>query len=468
LFKFSFIETFLAPYLSNRFIKTKEGVARLMSWKCLKHSAVTLGLCVVVVSGCSWKEEKQVVKSNEVKTKEIVLLMPDNTAASTKYRIEVFQKQAKLFEEANPGVKIIIEKIPLESYQKSITTKIKEAKPLDIIFGAYLPALAEDGTYADLFPFFKADRMTTDDLYKPLTDIITTNGKLNGIPLSPSPFAVYYNKDWFDKAGISYPSGDWTWEQYFDISIKLKAANASEAKEVFGSAIPMDVHFFETLAQSGGSSILSPDNSKVSGFLDSRAVTEAFSLLTLHLNGSKARKQLGGGNPTLYAMRGGEIGMSAAPYGMYYFLENYKETKGKIGIASLPRLEKGKRANTVYAQTVSIAKGSKQKELAWKFVKDVILNGDSPFHDEWSRQELLTSRAAVKRLNHEADPTRKVFIDELSYSIRPVPYRNAKASGVFSAEMVKQLLASTSPAAVQQALTEIAYQVDQKLMIPKE
>lgn len=439
----------------------------------MKKAVAIYVLCGALLSGCSGADENKTdnnktVKTDETKNQELVLLMPENTAASTKYRIDTVQKYAKQFETANPGVHIIIEKLPSQSYQRDLNARLKEGKKTDLIFAPFYPLLAEAGIYADLLAFFKTDRMATDDLYESLTKMATTTkGNLIGIPISPAPLAVYYNKEWFDKAGISYPSGDWTWEQYFELSIKLKSANAVANKEVYGSTIPFEHTFLESLVQSSGGSILSPDNSKVSGYLDSRSISDAFALLVHHKNTNNAIKIVENmGNPTLYEMWDGNVGMSIAPYGMYSFLEQTnRATAGKTAVAPLPRLEKGKKVNSVNIQTLSVAAISKQQELAWKFIKDVILNADSGFHKDWSRQELLTSKSAVQKLGQAADPVIKVFLDELNYGITPSAYRNPYLPALMTKRYIGSTLDASSSEAIQTLLTEAAHTIDQQLAL---
>jgi multiple sugar transport system substrate-binding protein len=426
-------------------------------------------LCVALLCGCSLGNEKKPIQTQEVKKHELVLIMPENKTTSVKYRIDTFQKYLTKFEAANPNVDIKIEKLPSQSFQKDLNARLEEGKQTDLIFGPFYPLLAEKGIYADLLPFFKADRMTTDDLYKSLIEISTTNGKLNGIPMSPRPLAVYYNKEWFDKAGISYPGGDWTWEQYFDLSIKLKSANVDANKEVYGSTIPFELTFFESLAQSSGGNLLSPDNKSVSDYLDSRPVSEAFALLAHHLNTDNAMKKVANtANPTLYAMTGGNVGMGIAFYGMNYFLEIYKLTAGKTAVAPLPRLEKGKKVNSTTFSTLSIASVSKEKEIAWKFIKETILNSDSEFHKDWSQQEMLTSKAAIKKLNQAEDPILKVFYEELNYAIAPTAYRNPAFPSLFTSKTVQSLLDTPSSDAAQAFLTDTAHKIDEQLALTKQ
>jgi multiple sugar transport system substrate-binding protein len=437
----------------------------------MKKTVAIYVLCGALLSGCSWVDDnKATVKVDETKNQELVLLMPENTAASVKYRIDTFQKYAKQFETANPGVHIIIEKLPEQSYQRDLNARLKEGKQTDLIFAPFYPLLAAEGVYADLPSFFKTDRMTTNDLYESLTKMAMTKGNLNGIPMSPAPLAVYYNKEWFDKAGISYPGGDWTWEQYFDLSIKLKSANSVANKEVYGSTIPFVLTFLESLVQSSGGSILSPDNSKVSGYLDSRPISDAFALLAHHKNTNNAIKIVDSmGNPTLYEMWDGNVGMSVAPYGMYSFLEQKNRgTAGKTAVAPLPRLEKGKKVNSATIQTLSVAAISKQQELAWKFIKDVILNSDSGFHKEWSRQELLTSKSAIQKLGQADDPVIKVFLEELNYGITPSAYRNPALPSLLTKKNIGSTLDATTSTGVQAALTEAAHTIDQQLALKQQ
>ncbi|MBD2864046.1 hypothetical protein [Paenibacillus oceani] len=56
---------------------------------------------------------------------------------------------------------------------------------IEIIFGPFDPVLNEQRAFAaDLIPLFKADKMTTDDLYENMVEMAKVNGKLLGIPMA--------------------------------------------------------------------------------------------------------------------------------------------------------------------------------------------------------------------------------------------------------------------------------------------
>lgn len=86
----------------------------------------------------------------------------------------------------------------------------------------------------------KMERANPDTLYLPLDDLVArdgwdlttefgdypeqlkVNGKLYGIPRQLAPDGVWYNKKYFEEAGLPDPSsGDWTWDEFFQAAKKL-------------------------------------------------------------------------------------------------------------------------------------------------------------------------------------------------------------------------------------------------------
>lgn len=56
------------------------------------------------------------------------------------------------------------------------------------------------------------------------------DGKTYAIPYRQDSWVLYYNKDLFDKAGVKYPDGTWTWDDYAktaaELTTKLKSAGS--------------------------------------------------------------------------------------------------------------------------------------------------------------------------------------------------------------------------------------------------
>jgi multiple sugar transport system substrate-binding protein len=415
-----------------------------------------------LTAGCSvWTDKPS---STVPSGKEITIVMPDGN----KNRTSPFENSAKQFEEANPGVKVNVEKLNTsKGYRTALLERAKTDKAMDLIYSGYDTVLIEQIALADLLPMFKSDKRTTDDLYEKLVEMSTLKGKLIGIPLNPLPLAVFYNKEWFDKAGIPYPGKEWTWDQFLNLSIKLQAANRVEGREGYGSVIPMDMHTFESIAQSTGQSIMAPDGNRVSGYLDSKPVVAVLAKLLNYMNTTKASKGVSAvGSPVYNELRSFSAGMGISVANMFSPLEANSTTAGKFGIAALPFVEKGAKANAVYYSLLTIAESSKQKELAWKFMKDVILNPDSQFQKDWGNAEMLTVKSAVAKSGQLKFPGMDVLIEELNYAVKPIIYRNAALSGVGLATD-KSILTATTEAEVNAALSALAEEIDKKLIDKK-
>jgi multiple sugar transport system substrate-binding protein len=92
------------------------------------------------------------------------------------------------------------------------------------------------GVYAPLDDLTKADRdIKLSDFNKGIIDGLSYRGKLYALPYDFGPIILYYNKTLFQKAGVSFPKEDWTWDDF------LKTAKAMtreiDGKQVFGYAV---------------------------------------------------------------------------------------------------------------------------------------------------------------------------------------------------------------------------------------
>ncbi|WP_246132354.1 extracellular solute-binding protein [Paenibacillus hemerocallicola] len=396
------------------------------------------------------------------KERSLKILVPDHDSGSIRYRIATFIEHAQAFKSVNPGIEVTIDTIPMSDFQgDKFLERISGSNAADLVFWPYDTAFSRQNLFVDLLHFYKEDGLTPDDLYKPLTDLVTENGQLTGIPMSPQPLAVFYNRDWFNRANLPEPTKDWTWEQFFAMSVHLKEANTTRGKEIYGSAVPIIPDLFESLAQSNGGSMLSPDNSRFTGFLDSRPVIEAFALL-LKNSQDIVKKVPNGTSAILREISSGNVGMGVGRIGIYSFLARNPELKERIGVAPLPRLASGVRANAVgMIQALSIAAASRQQQLAWKFMKDIVLNPESKFQVDWSKQETLASRSSIHKLKLNDEPEWKVFIDELNHAVKPVIYRNPKIKMIAAAKnMLNHLVSLSSEAELQMELSRLASELD--------
>jgi hypothetical protein len=166
------------------------------------------------------------------------------------------------------------------------------------------------------------------------------------------------------------------------------------------------------------------------------------------------------GNPTYLQFINGNTGMGVGSSIIYSFLQNNAKTKEKIGVAPLPRMENGVRANATPFSALSIAAVSKQKALAWQFTKTVILQNRSSFQSDWSRQDLLTSKSALDGTDQYRDAGSKVLLDELNYAKLPSLYKNGMLLMPRNREALQQLGAEGTEYRIQTLLNEVSNRID--------
>lgn len=110
--------------------------------------------------------------------------------------------------------------------QATITDYVGTKNPLDIAFGAYttfhtsLLNLNLQSDITDLIAKHKLDlnrfEPTTIELQRQMA-----GGGIYGLPAFVGTSGLYYNKDLFDKFAIAYPKEGITWEELYDLAVKL-------------------------------------------------------------------------------------------------------------------------------------------------------------------------------------------------------------------------------------------------------
>jgi multiple sugar transport system substrate-binding protein len=163
---------------------------------------------------------------------EIVLrwrTRPDNQA-----EIDVYTAAGEAIDEAWDGVTLEYEPGGSEGagYQDTLVAEIEAGTAPDVFWipGTDIARFAKAGLILNLADIASADPdFNAEDFYAgPMsflqTPIEGVETALWGLPRDVSAFAIYYNADLFDEAGLDYPGGEnWTWEAF------AEAANAIDA-----------------------------------------------------------------------------------------------------------------------------------------------------------------------------------------------------------------------------------------------
>lgn len=74
----------------------------------------------------------------------------------------------------------------------------------------------------------KSEKLEMDKFPDDLKNMYTWKDKMYAVPKDVDTIAVWYNKTMFDEAGIPYPDGSWTWDEFYDIAVKLTKPDGSQ------------------------------------------------------------------------------------------------------------------------------------------------------------------------------------------------------------------------------------------------
>ncbi len=145
-------------------------------------------------------------------------------------------------------------------------------------YGSSMPQLATTPKVVDLTNLVKQPSFGWNDFFPGERAAATVDGKVLGVPALVDNLAIVYNKSLFNRAGIPYPTADWTWEDFRAAAAKLTDPTTKQ----FGWAFPADasedtVWHFEAMLWEAGGDILTPDNKQAA--FESAAGVEALTAL---------------------------------------------------------------------------------------------------------------------------------------------------------------------------------------------
>lgn len=320
--------------------------------------------------------------------------------------LKIEQEIAKKFEESHPGTKVQVEAYA-DGFDQKLAAGFGAANPPDVMymwdFPTYHQSLEPLDGYAS-----KDEDLNIDDFYQGLFNYGKIDNQLYGIPAGFTTRVVYYNKKMFDDAGIAYPSDGWTWKEFQENAQKL--TDKSKKQYGFGVRAENDTYDLQGFVWSNGGSFISEDGTTIEGYMNSKETAEAIQMLGDMLkNGSAV---LTGGK----GQQSGEDIFKAGKIAMWesgiWPLESFREAGIDVGTVEMPAFE-GKPLKGVLAESaLSIAKDSKNKDLAWEFIKFYV-------SDEAIKMrvaDLPVRVSVVNELKKDQDPLYKPYYTMLERS----------------------------------------------------
>jgi len=126
---------------------------------------------------------------------------------------------AQNFEKQNPNIKVNVSFEAWADYMTKLPTVLAGGAIPDVIHVhcSTVQDYGLRGAVRDMYEFMNRDKISKDAFFPFLIEQMSdfkTKTKLWAVPKDSAVYAVYYNKDLFDKAGVPYPKMDWTFDEF--------------------------------------------------------------------------------------------------------------------------------------------------------------------------------------------------------------------------------------------------------------
>lgn len=234
-----------------------------------------------------------------------------------------------------------------------------------------------------------------------------------GLPRDFQTIVLHYNMDMFDKAGVAYPTEDWTWE---DLRVAAKKLTIKDGKgKISQWGFSPDLYdiepFMSSIVWSYGGEILSPDYKKTLIAENMEPWKLIWGMLheDMSIPDSETNAQF---ENDLF-----KAGKAALNSSGHWTVPEYAELPFRWAVVPMPKGPAG-RATSVNSAGFVMAKNSKNPDAGWKWIQFVLSKKGQTRLAELgfaipARMDVAESDAYLKQavpIDH------KIFLDATTYA----------------------------------------------------
>lgn len=281
--------------------------------------------------------------------------------------LAVYKKRLALAKKAYPTIDVKLQQI-VADYDTKLQTMVAGGQAPDIMeLAEATNVYSSKGQLTDLNPYYKSAGVSpVKDFGKGNVDMYSTKGKLWAAPDRAGSQVLFYNKDLFDAAEVSYPTEKWTWNDFRDAAIKLTKRDGNTTTQWGYAAGDWWPWYMNWMKQNGGSIL----NSKGTPVIDSAANVKALSFYNDLVLKDRvapsprdyANAGLKNGTPDpLFAQ--GKLAMETTGF---WNVSSLDSTSLKWGVA--PVWQGKEQATAAFGNGLAVSSASKKKDAAAKIV----------------------------------------------------------------------------------------------------
>jgi len=340
--------------------------------------------------------------------------------------LQPFNDAIASFEAAYPGVKIQLEDVP-QGYGDKLLAEFASGTAPDVfqVGDGDVANFSAKGVLEPLDDYISGakgkDPLDTSVFYPAIADIGKVGGTTYLLTKDYSPLVIFYNKDLFDKAGVSYPAEGWTWNDFLTAAQKLTVKDASGKITQWGVQLPDgwgDPYWtrgiLPIIYQNGGD-IISPDGTKTTGYMDSDATVAALQWYSdLFL-----KEKVAPTKADVAALSGQDLfqtGKVAMLWTGVWPMSQYTEDATlHVGTVGLPAGTA--RANSICWAGFGMYSKSENKDAAWAFLRWI---GADKGAQAFAEYALTDVQAIATAQGKTTDPYWGPVMNDLQY-VKPLP-----------------------------------------------
>lgn len=342
---------------------------------------------------------------------------PSDTAATDgeKVTLNVWAWEAtypaavKLFEEKYPNIDVKVENVGTNTDQyTALDNAITAGSGAPDVAQIEYYALPEYAIKENLLDISDKGAADYKDFYTPGTwASINYNGGIYGLPMDSGPMALFYNKEVFDKAGVTeIPT---TWDQFYEAAKKIRAVGS------YITSDSGDAGFYDSMVWQAGGTPFKTDGEKVTVNLTGDAGAKKWTEYWQKMIDEDLidTKTVGWSDDWNRAMGDGSLAALLTGAWMPANLANgAPEATGKWRVAQMPTWEEGGTENSESGgSSLAILASTKKADVAYKFVDFMshdrssidarVAGGAFPADQETLKDEKFLGQSTVKNSDGE-------------------------------------------------------------------
>ncbi len=284
--------------------------------------------------------------------------------------LAVWQQIVNDFQAANPNIKVNVEVSDWDSYWTKLKTLMAANTPPDV-FAMDAPLYLDyqsRGQLLNLQPYIDKNPGMLDGFYPVTLQAYKLPDGYYGMPRDFQTIVLFYNKDMFDKAGMAYPTGNWTYDDLRSAAKKLTIdSNGDGTIEQWGLATDlwdMELTWSEAIWSWGGE-VISADYTKT--LVGEPIAREAWQFLYDMMWTDHSIP-----DPNTSGQYGADLfqaGIAAMTSIGHWAVPGYATVEFKWDVAPMPISPNGGRVTSVNSAGFVAAKASQHPDEAWEFIK---------------------------------------------------------------------------------------------------